>query len=404
MKYPKAFKFQLKINPAQRRKLSRFAGCSRFVWNNALALQKQRLDEKRHCLSYNDLAAKLVGWKKEDATSFLKDAHSQPLQQTLKHLDRALKDAFNKKNPKQFPKFKKRGCGDSFRYPEGFKIDEHNSRVFLPKIGYVRYRNSQSIEGKAKNITVSRELDAWYISIGVEHNPVTMPHKNKSAIGVDMGIAKFATLSDGTHFKSVHSFRRAAVGLRYYQRCLKNKKKFSNNWRKAIKKVRLLHNKISNVRKDYLQKTSTAISKNHAVVVLEDLQVKNMLRSAAGTKERPGKNVRAKSGLNKSILDQGWGELRRQLEYKQLWRGGKVIAISPQNTSRRCSSCGYIAAANRKTQARFKCISCHFTLNADLNAARNILAAGHAVLACGETTTLSRSVKQEPTLSAATAA
>ena len=185
---------------------------------------------------------------------------------------------------------------------------------------------------------------------------------------------------------------------------MKNKKKFSNNWRKAVKKVQRTHHKVSNVRQDYLQKTSTTISKNHVVVVLEDLQVKNMSRSAAGTKENPGKNVRAKSGLNKSILDQGWGEFRRQLEYKQLWRGGEVLAIPPQNTSRRCSSCGYIAAANRKTQARFKCITCHFTLNADVNAARNILAAGHAVLACGETTTLSRSMKQEPSLSAAVAA
>ncbi len=164
------------------------------------------------------------------------------------------------------------------------------------------------------------------------------------------------------------------------------------------------HHKISNVRQDYLQKTSTTISKNHAIVVLEDLQVKNMSRSAAGTKENPGRQVKAKSGLNKSILDQGWAEFRRQLEYKQLWRGGKVIAISPQNTSRRCSSCGYIAAENRKTQAGFKCISCHFASNADVNAARNILAAGHAVLACGETASLSRSMKQEPTLSAAPAA
>ncbi len=404
MKHRKAFKFQLKVNPAQKRAMSRFAGCSRFVWNKALALQKQRLDEKRHCLSYNDLAAKLVDWKNEEVTLFLKDVHSQPLQQTLKNLDRALKEAFSKKNPKQFPKFKKRGLRDSFHYPQGFKIDERNSRIFLPKIGYVRYRNSRAIEGEQKNITVSRHLDAWYVSIQVEFEIAPQVHVKTSAIGVDMGITKFATLSDGRFYKPVNSTRKHAARLRFYQRRLKNKKKFSNNWCKAIKKVQGTHHKISNVRQDYLQKASTTISKNHAIVVLEDLQVKNMSRSAAGTKENPGTQVKAKSGLNKSILDQGWAEFRRQLEYKQLWRGGQVIAIPPQNTSRKCSSCGYIAAANRETQARFKCISCQFTSNADINAARNILAAGHAVLACGETASLSRSMKQEPTLSAAAAA
>ncbi len=404
MKHRKAFKFQLKANPAHRRAMSRFAGCSRFVWNKALALQKDQLDAKKHCLSYFDLAPRLVSWKNEETTAFLKEVHSQPLQQTLKNLDRAIKEAFSKKNPKQFPRFKKRGLRDSFHYPQGFKIDERNSRIFLPKIGYISYRNSRSIEGKPKNVIVSRHLDVWYISIQVELEVVPQVHEQTSAIGIDMGITKFATLSDGSYYKPINSFRKHAARLRFYQRRLKNKKKFSSNWRKAIKKVQCTHHKISNVRQDYLQKTSTTISKNHAIVVLEDLQVKNMSRSAAGTKENPGTQVKAKSGLNKSILDQGWGEFRRQLEYKQQWRGGKVIAIPPQNTSRKCSSCGCIAAANRKTQARFKCISCHFASNADINAARNILAAGHAVLACGETASLSRSMKQEPSLSAAPAA
>ena len=383
MKYRKAFKFQLKANPAQKRAMSRFAGCSRFVWNKGLALQKDQLDAKQRCVSYVDLASKLVSRKKEEATTFLKEVHSQPLQQTLKNLDRALKEAFSKKNPKRFPKFKKRGCGDSFRYPEGFKIDERNSRIFLPKLGYVRYRNSRAIEGVPKNITVTRHFDAWYVSIQVEIEVPIRVHEKVSAIGIDMGIAKFATLSDGRYYRPVNSFRKYEARLRFYQRRVSKKQKFSSNWRKVVKKVQHIHHKISNIRQDYLQKTSTAISKNHAIVVLEDLQVKNMSRSAAGSKENPGKQVKAKSGLNKSILDQGWSEFRRQLEYKQLWRGGKVIAIPPQNTSRKCSSCGYIAAANRKTQARFKCISCHFAFNADVNAARNILAAGHAVLACG---------------------
>ena len=135
-------------------------------------------------------------------------------------------------------------------------------------------------------------------------------------------------------------------------------------------------------------------------MVLEELKVKNMSKSAKGTVEEPGRNVRAKSGLNRAILDQGWSEFRRQMEYKQLWQGGEVILVHPRNTSRACPECGHVSAENRKTQADFCCTQCGYSKNADLNAARNILAAGHAVLACGETA-LVDSVKQELTKRAA---
>lgn len=132
------------------------------------------------------------------------------------------------------------------------------------------------------------------------------------------------------------------------------------------------------------------------MIMIEDLKVSNMSKSASGTKENPGKNVNSKKGLNKSILDQGWYEFRRQLEYKQSWKGGEVIAISPKNTSCRCSECGFTNKENRKTQSIFKCLACKHTENADVNAAKNILAAGHAVLACGEKVQQDLSMKQEP--------
>jgi putative transposase len=119
-------------------------------------------------------------------------------------------------------------------------------------------------------------------------------------------------------------------------------------------------------------------------VVLEDLKISNMSKSAKGNVEKPGKNVKAKSGLNKAILDQGWFEFRRQIEYKLNWSGGERILVNPKNTSRKCSVCGHISKENRKTQSKFSCIECGHAQNADLNAARNILAAGHAVLACGD--------------------
>lgn len=151
------------------------------------------------------------------------------------------------------------------------------------------------------------------------------------------------------------------------------------------------------MRQDYLHKTTTSISQNHAMIVIEDLQVRNMSKRGCGTLDNKGRNVKQKSGLNRSILDQGWHEFRRQLEYKQQWLGGELIAVPPHYTSQRCSCCGTVCKENRTSQARFACVSCGFETNADLNAARNILAAGHAVLACGEMVQSDRSVKHEPT-------
>ena len=157
-----------------------------------------------------------------------------------------------------------------------------------------------------------------------------------------------------------------------------------------------LHSTIANILKDYLHKKTASISQNHVMIVIEDLQISNMSKSAKGTIEAKGRKVKAKSGLNRSILDQGWFEFRRQLEYKQAWNGGSVIAVNPRNTSRTCPCCKHIAKENRLTQARFECVLCGYSNNADLVGAINILAAGHAVLACGESAQLGRSVKREP--------
>jgi putative transposase len=181
---------------------------------------------------------------------------------------------------------------------------------------------------------------------------------------------------------------------------MSRKKKFSNNWKKAKAKVQRIHVRIANARRDYLHKTSTAISKNHAMVVVEDLQVSQMSRSAAGTAEQPGSNVRAKAGLNRSILDQGWAEFRRQLDYKMRWAGGVFLVVPPQNTSRTCPGCGHVSSDNRKTQAVFACVACGYSENADLVGAINILRAGHARLACEVNDEVSRQ-QQEPSERAA---
>lgn len=145
------------------------------------------------------------------------------------------------------------------------------------------------------------------------------------------------TLSDGSSIRPLHSFRKHEKKLAALQRKLAKRTKFSANWQKLKARIQRLHRKIANVRNDFLHKATTAISKNHAVVVIEDLTVRNMSRSASGTLEAPGKNVRAKAGLNKSILDQGWFEFRRQLAYKLAWPGGNLLVIPPQYTSQTCS-------------------------------------------------------------------
>lgn len=379
--------------------MRRFAGCCRFVWNKALALEKDAYEANGKRLGYYELAGKLKDWKKEDDTSFLSEAHSQILQQVLKDLDRAYKNFFAKRA--DFPRFKRKGIHDAFRYPQGFKLDEGNSRIFLPKIGYVRYRNSRKIEGTPKQVTVSLSAGRWFVSIQTEREVPEPVHTSQSAIGIDMGVACFATLSDGSCIKPLHSFRKHEKKLAKLQRKLAKRVKFSANWQKLKVKIQRLHRTIANVRNDFLHKTTTIISKNHALVVIEDLKVRNMSRSASGTLDHPGKNVRVKAGLNKSILDQGWFEFRRQLAYKLAWLGGTLLLVPPQYTSQTCSHCGCVDKSNRLSQAKFKCTACGFECNADHNAALNILAAGQAVSACGAGRAQAPASKQEPACGAA---
>ena len=375
--------------------MRRFAGACRFVFNRALALQNENHEAGNKYIPYGKMASWLVEWKNATETQWLKDAPSQPLQQSRKDLERAYKNFFQKRAA--FPRFKKRGQNDAFRYPQGVKLDQENSRIFLPKLGWMRYRNSRQVTGVVKNVTVSQYCGKWYISIQTESEVSTPAHPSASMVGLDAGVAKLATLSDGTVFEPVNSFQKNQKKLARLQRQLSRKVKFSNNWQKQKRKIQRLHSCIANIRRDYLHKVTTTVSKNHAMIVIEDLKVSNMSKSAAGTVSQPGRNVRAKSGLNRSILDQGWYEMRRQLEYKQLWRGGQVLAVPPAYTSQRCACCGHTAKENRLSQSKFRCQVCGYTANADVNGARNILAAWHAVLACGEMVQSGRPLKQEPT-------
>ena len=412
MKILKAYRFRLKTNPEIEDKFRRQSGCTRFVWNKALSLNKERLEHKIPLIWYNDMAGFLKLWKQSKEYGFLKEAHSQVLQQALKDLEKAFKDFLNHDKPaheecrlqknKGFPNFKKKNIHNSFRYPQGFKIE--GNRIFLPKIGWVGFFKSRDIRGIPKNVTIKKENSHWYVSIQTEEEIPEQAHpKIGSIIGIDVGIVHFVSIADGTLNEQFIDFpsplKMYSKRLAREQRKLSRKKKFSKNWIKQKNRISKIHEDISNIRKDYLHKASTAIAKNHGIVGVEDLKIKNMIKSARGTKENPGCSVRAKSGLNRAILNQGWGMFKEMLEYKLNYSGGILVRVFPKGTSITCPECSYESKENRKSQAVFVCKSCGFTHNADWVGAEIVRqrtakklglvapliypAVGHTVEACG---------------------
>lgn len=375
MKRLQAYKFRIEPDGEQLRKLHQFAGMARFVFNKALALQKDNRDAGGEHIHYFSMSKLLTEWRNGSETPWLKSAPAQPLQQALIQLDRAYKNFFAKRAA--FPNFKKRGQRDSFRFPDGkaIKLDQCGGRISLPKLGWLDYRKSRKVQGLVKNCTVSFKAGHWCVSIQTERTVIPPRHPGTTAVGIDVGIVRFATLWDGNVeqvIQPLNSFKKHEHRLVKAQRQMSRKIKFSSNWKRAKARVQRIHHQIANVRKDFLHQTSHSISKNHALLCVEDLQVRNMSRSASGTLEEPGRNVRAKSGLNKSILDQGWGEWRRQLDYKSAWKGGELVAVPAANTSRECPQCGHTHADNRQSQSLFRCVACGHMENADLVASKNI--------------------------------
>ncbi|CAB3391308.1 RNA-guided endonuclease InsQ/TnpB family protein [Kyrpidia spormannii] len=396
MKILKSFRFRLEPTTEQSQCLTRYRGCARLVWNKALALQKGRLEAGYPLLSYEELARLLTLWRHSEEYGFLANAPVHPLQWTLKFLDRAIRAAFDKSSPARFPTFKKKNrneAGLRFPDPKQIKLDLSTKdaegrcvlpKVFLPKIGWVKFRKSRTIDGTIRNATVTWQAGHWYISFQTEIDVPEPVHPSESAVGIDRGIVHFAALSDGTFVDAPGWFRRHETKLAWEMRKLSRKKRFSRNWQKQKARLQRLHAHIANARRDFLHKTSTAISKTHAMVFVEDLRINNMSRSAKGTRENPGKNVRAKSGLNKAILDQGWFMFQTFLGYKLHWLGGWLGTVPAPYTSQTCPvpECGHKSPANRPRQTTFRCERCGYEGNADTVGAMNILRAGLARIAC----------------------
>jgi putative transposase len=378
-----AYRFRLKTTPRIEAMFRVFAGHCRFVYNRALAINEERFAKGEKRLGFAAMCKELTKWKREECFAWLRDAPIHSLQQSLKNLERGYTNFFEGRADK--PHFKKKGKSiDSFRFPDRFEVDSAQGRVKLPKVGWVRFFNSRPVEGTPKNVTVSRRAGKWYVSIQTEREVAAPVHPHsESAAGVDVGIVSLATLSTGEQIPPVNAFRGIQKRLRRLQRSMSRKVKFSANWKKAKEKVARIHSHAASRRNDHLHKTTTTICKNHAMIVVEDLNVQGMSRSAKGTVEAPGKNVKQKAGLNRSILDQGWSEMFRQLAYKCEWSGGKLVKVNPAYSSQTCHRCGLTEGANRPTQSRFDCLWCGWAGNADVNAAKVLLARGQRVTASG---------------------
>lgn len=406
----KAYRFKLRCKSAQERALRRFSGGLRWVWNRTLAEQKARHERGESYAGFAQMCRWLTAWRNDSATGWLAEGPIHPQQQVLRRLDEAYKSFFKKAGG--FPRFAKRGQEPGIRYPDPkqFELDQVSGMIKVPKLGWLRLRQSQPVAGTCKNVSIRREGASWYCSIQVEVADVAPALDIEPSIGLDLGVANFLATSEGNLQAPLTALAAQQRRLRRYQRSVSRKVKGSCNRMKAVARLANLHRKIARQRGDWLHKLSSALVKSHPVIAIEDLKVAAMSASARGTVEAPGKNVRAKAGLNRSILDAGWAEFRRQLEYKTAWAGGEVIAVPAAYTSQRCSCCGFVDTGNRTRQDRFVCVACGHAAHADINAAKNILAAGRAVWsertkACGEDVRRAAvekpkraaSVKQEPT-------
>lgn len=384
MKVRRAWKFKLEPSKKQGETLFLWLSHLRGLYNLALEQRILNYQQFRKTLNYFDQANELSVFKEQE--TWIAEVPAQCLQQKLKDLDRAYQNFF--KSGSGFPKFKKRGCGESARFPDAkqfeirFRKGKRTSFVKLPKIGLVKFVSSQKIIGKIKNATISKQADGFYISFQSEYEIDILKNK-KPAVGIDRGVRAFGVTSDAELLEIPNEkIKIIELKIERAQKKLSRKLKGSKNRSKQRRIVALLYQRISNIRKDSIHKLTNQLAKKHGVIVLEDLKIKNMTASAAGDLENPGKNVSQKSGLNRAILRQGWFEFERQLIYKLEWSGGKLLKVKPHFTSQTCFECGHFEKENREEE-NFFCKKCGHKNHADINAAKNILAAGHAVIDCG---------------------
>ena len=374
----RGYKYRLRPTTRQRKMLTRWVGACRFVYNCGLAHRSINYQQWQKSISYFDQQNALPQIRKDPEFDWLKEVPSQSLQMALRHLDSAFKNFF--RGTAQYPQSKKKGVHDAIAFPQGNllkiqKISKKKSKITLPKLGTVEFIHHRKFLGKVKSATISYSNgDGWQISVLVEEADILVTNVSRKTTGLDLGVAKTIATSDDNkdYFLPSEQIKRIEKRIATLQKRKAKVEKSSDRWKSLGLIIAKLHSRIARIRKDFLHKTSCELSQNHGILVMEDLRVKNMSKSAIGTIEEPGKNVAQKSGLNKAILRQGWGKFRIMMEYKTRWYGAHLLLVNPKNTSRRCCQCGFTHEANRQTQSEFLCIQCGHNENADKNAANNI--------------------------------
>jgi putative transposase len=374
-----AFKYRIHPDEETNRLFRRTIGCCRAVRNACLDqwnLEYHRSNPRR--LSAVDQMAELPALK--EAFPYLKEVPAQPLQQAVHDLHDGIKRFFRGQN--DYPSFHRKGQKESFRYPQPDHVEVQGDRVFLPKAGWVRMVMHRTMLGKVKHVTVSRHGDMWFVSFMCEAEMESPKPNVGEPVGIDLNVVESVAMSTGEIVRLPRVSAKERKQLAAAQKTFSRRKKGSKNREKARRRICSIQAKWARRRHDAQHKVTTKIAKNHGLICVEDLKVKNMTASAKGTVEEPGTNVRQKAGLNRSFLDVAPGGARRMLEYKAPLFGGRVVAVRAAGTSQECSECGHTHADNRKG-AKFVCLKCGHAEHADLNAPKVILKRGLKIVSTG---------------------
>ncbi|MFF5204660.1 RNA-guided endonuclease InsQ/TnpB family protein [Streptosporangium sp. NPDC000396] len=386
-------RYLLAFTPEQEELAELIGDACRMVWN--IGLEQRRAYRRRGAyIGYVEQARQMAEAKKD--FPWLAEAPSHTLQQTLRDLERACKTHGTFKVRWR----SKRKTRPSFRFPDPKhiameRVSRRWGRVRLPKLGWVRFRWTRPLGGQMRNATVRKDGGRWYVSFCVEDGLVDSVPNGKPPVGVDRGVAVAVATSGGWLRDREFVTPGEAARLKRLQQKLARQRKGSNRRAATTARIGRLNARVRHRRTDFLAWTANRLTRDHGLVVVEDLQVRTMTASARGTVEVPGTNVRAKAGLNRAILAKGWGGLTVGLEHKARYNGSRIVRVPAAYTSQRCSACGLVDAKSRESQAVFACTSCAYAGNADVNAAKNILAAGLAVTGRGDLAA-GRSVKRQP--------
>jgi len=334
-------------------------GCSRFIYNWALNRKTKAYQESKTKLSCFDLQREITQLKKTEGFEWLSEVNSQTLQQTVAHLDTAFSKFFKEK--KGYPKFKKKRNQQSFTARQGCKVDLDSGRITLPKISGIKAKISRRFNGKIKQVTVTKTAsDKYFASVLVdtgESLPEKAPLSEDTAIGIDLGLKHFCTLSDGEKIPSNQFLFKSLSKLAKLQRRFLRKKKGSKRWEKARIRVAKLHEKVTNQRNDFLHKLSTRLVRENQTVCVETLSVQDMQQTP---------------WLARAIGDAGWAKFNELLSYKCEWYGVNFIKIGRFEPSSKMCTCGTINNSLKLSQRKWTCESCGLTHDRDILAAQNI--------------------------------